>query len=265
MPPAVMKPCSSPMVRIGVRPSALRSAGFACGPRIATRQPGTSSGLVMRRTTTGFPPPDETTTGVGDGTTTFEPPDDSTTDDGGMTGDCPNVDTCQGASGIGLVSGDSGSDTVGASGSESTWIEFQVTENDDSLVGAQLSFTATLQSPAGADFDLYVYRSGAGGASGATVMAVDLPDQALAALEANAIDLVLINRKLDIDMSDGLEILKSIRSSSSKRDVPVMLVSNYADWQEKAVQMGAIYGFGKAELNRPETRARLAAVLEDSK
>ena len=118
-------------------------------------------------TTTGSPPPDETTTSVGDGTTTFEPPPgDSTTDDGGMTGDCPNVDTCQGASGIGLVSGDSGSDTVGASGSESTWIEFQVTENDDSLVGAQLSFTATLQSPAGADFDLYVYRSGAGGASG---------------------------------------------------------------------------------------------------
>ncbi len=100
---------------------------------------------------------------------------------------------------------------------------------------------------------------------GATVIAVDLPDQALAALETNAIDLVLINRKLDIDMSDGLEILKSIRSTSSKRDVPVMLVSNYPEWQDKAVQMGATYGFGKAELNRPETRARLAAVLEDSK
>jgi two-component system chemotaxis response regulator CheY len=97
---------------------------------------------------------------------------------------------------------------------------------------------------------------------GATVIAVDLPDQALSALETNAIDLVLINRKLDIDMSDGLEILKSIRSSSSKRDVPVMLVSNYPDWQDKAVQMGATYGFGKAELNRPETRTRLAAILE---
>lgn len=100
---------------------------------------------------------------------------------------------------------------------------------------------------------------------GATVIAVDLPDQALSVLESNAIDLVLVNRKLDIDMSDGLEILKSIRSTSSKRDVPVMLVSNYADWQEKAVQMGATYGFGKAELNRPETHARLAAVLEDGK
>lgn len=117
-------------------------------------------------TTTGFPPPDETTS-IGDGTTSFDPPPgDSTTDDGGSTGDCPNLDTCQGASGIGLVSGDQSSRTLGASGSESTWLEFQVTENDDSLVGAQLSFTATLLSPAGADFDLYVYRSGAGGASG---------------------------------------------------------------------------------------------------
>lgn len=97
---------------------------------------------------------------------------------------------------------------------------------------------------------------------GATVIAVDLPDQALSALETNAIDLVLINRKLDIDMSDGLEILKSIRSTSSKREVPVMLVSNFPEWQDKAVQMGATYGFGKAELNRPETRARLATILE---
>jgi hypothetical protein len=116
-------------------------------------------------TTTGFP--SDGTTSLGDGTTTFDPPPgDSTTDDGGSTGDCPNLDTCQNASGIGLVSGDQSSPTIGASGSESTWLEFQVTENDDSLVGAQLSFTATLLSPAGADFDLYVYRSGAGGASG---------------------------------------------------------------------------------------------------
>jgi CheY-like chemotaxis protein len=88
-----------------------------------------------------------------------------------------------------------------------------------------------------------------------------LPDQAIAVLEANSVDLVLINRKLDADGSDGLEILPRIRSGS-KFSVPVMLVSNYADWQQKAVELGAVYGFGKAELNRPETRARLAAILE---
>jgi PleD family two-component response regulator len=93
------------------------------------------------------------------------------------------------------------------------------------------------------------------------VLTADLPDQAMAVLEANPVDLVMINRKLDADGSDGLEILTRIRGGS-KSAVPVMLVSNYADWQQKAVEMGAVYGFGKAELNRPETRTRLAAILE---
>jgi DNA-binding response OmpR family regulator len=93
------------------------------------------------------------------------------------------------------------------------------------------------------------------------VLTADLPDQALSLLESSSVDLVLINRKLDADGSDGLEILSRIRKSS-KPSVPVMLVSNYADWQQKAVEMGAVYGFGKAELNRPETKTRLAAILE---
>ena len=96
---------------------------------------------------------------------------------------------------------------------------------------------------------------------GATVLTADLPDEALAILLKSSVDLVLINRLLDMDSSDGLAILSQIRVSS-KPDVPVMLVSNYAEWQEKAVEMGATYGFGKAQLNRPETRERLAAVLE---
>ena len=94
------------------------------------------------------------------------------------------------------------------------------------------------------------------------VLTADLPDQALASLEENSVDLVLINRLLDVDSSDGLAILKQIRAHKTKSDIPVMLVSNYPDWQQKAVAMGARYGFGKAELNLPETRARLAEILE---
>lgn len=92
------------------------------------------------------------------------------------------------------------------------------------------------------------------------MLTADLPDQALAVLNENPVDLVLLNRQLDIDSSDGLAILALIRASS-KPDVPVMLVSNYADWQQKAVKLGAVYGFGKAELNKPETRDRLASIL----
>lgn len=81
-------------------------------------------------------------------------------------------------------------------------------------------------------------------------------------LNENPVDLVLLNRQLDIDSSDGLAILALIRASS-KPDVPVMLVSNYADWQQKAVELGAVYGFGKAELNKPETRDRLGSILSN--
>lgn len=97
----------------------------------------------------------------------------------------------------------------------------------------------------------------------ATVLTADLPDQALSILDRSAVDLVLINRKLDADSSDGLEILTAIKSGAH-RNIPVMLVSNYPEWQQKAVTMGAVYGFGKAELNRAETRERLSAILVPS-
>ena len=44
------------------------------------------------------------------------------------------------------------------------------------------------------------------------VVAVDLADEALAAASNEAIDLVLINRKLDADYSDGMEILKALKA-----------------------------------------------------
>ncbi len=97
---------------------------------------------------------------------------------------------------------------------------------------------------------------------GAKVLTADLPADTLQLLESQNIDLVLINRKLDADDSDGMEILKQIRANQAIAGIPVMLVSNFPEWQEKAVAMGATYGFGKAELNRPETRQRLSAIIE---
>lgn len=115
--------------------------------------------------TTTSEPSEDSTTSVGD-ETTGQPPGGDTTDDGGPVGNCPNLDTCPTASGIGQVSGDEGSQMLTTSGSEPTWIEFQLTETDDALVGAGMSFTVTLTSPAAANFDLYVYRGMEGGSSG---------------------------------------------------------------------------------------------------
>lgn len=97
---------------------------------------------------------------------------------------------------------------------------------------------------------------------GVKVLTADLPADAMRILSSETVDLVLINRKLDADYSDGMEILGQIRADESLSGIPVMLVSNFPEWQEKAVAQGATYGFGKAELNRPETKQRLSAVLD---
>lgn len=80
-------------------------------------------------------------------------------------------------------------------------------------------------------------------------------------LEAESVDLVLINRKLDQDYSDGMEILKLIKSDTRFASIAVMMVTNYPDVQEQAVRLGALPGFGKLSLASEETLSRLSKVL----
>jgi CheY-like chemotaxis protein len=87
------------------------------------------------------------------------------------------------------------------------------------------------------------------------------PDDALDLLRQDKFDLVLVNRKLDADYSDGLEIIKSIKADAKLAAVPCMLITNYADHQDAAIAAGATRGFGKKELAAPETHARLKSIL----
>ncbi len=73
--------------------------------------------------------------------------------------------------------------------------------------------------------------------------------------------LVLVNRQLDADGSEGIDVIRAIKADESVSSIPVMLVSNFADAQEAALAAGAEPGFGKAQLDAAETLARLAAVL----
>ena len=75
---------------------------------------------------------------------------------------------------------------------------------------------------------------------------------------------VLVNRKLDADYSDGLAIIQAAKSEDELKSVPIMLVSNYADAQEAAVAEGAVEGFGKAELSAPATKEKLQVYLADA-
>ncbi len=91
--------------------------------------------------------------------------DGGSTTDGGNE-DCPHDTTCPLATVIGEVSGDEDSSPILRQGMEPTWVSFQVTEDNDGVTGENLEFTATLTSPPGIDYDLYVYRGDPGADTG---------------------------------------------------------------------------------------------------
>ncbi len=77
--------------------------------------------------------------------------------------------------------------------------------------------------------------------------------------------LILVNRLLDADGSPGMNVLASLQSDNATADIPLMIVSNYAEAQEAAVAAGAVQGFGKSSLNAPETVALLGKYLDSTK
>ena len=96
----------------------------------------------------------------------------------------------------------------------------------------------------------------------AAVVQAHGPEDALATLRNGGIDLVLVNRKLDRDYTDGVDIIKQIKADAELAVTPCMLITNLADHQQLAVQAGAEMGFGKLELGKPETHERLSAILQ---
>ena len=89
----------------------------------------------------------------------------------------------------------------------------------------------------------------------------DAADDALAQLKAGRFDLILVNRKLDIDYSDGIDVIRALKADPATASVPVMLVTNYPEHQDAAVAAGAIRGFGKLEFGNPATKEALTTVL----
>jgi CheY-like chemotaxis protein len=86
-------------------------------------------------------------------------------------------------------------------------------------------------------------------------------DDALPALRDGRFDLVLVNRKLDQDYSDGLEVIRKIKQAADLSHVPAMLVTNYDEHHEAAMKIGALRGFGKLDLAKPETVEKLTPIL----
>ena len=87
--------------------------------------------------------------------------------------------------------------------------------------------------------------------------------QAVEAASKKPYDLILINRILDADSSAGMDVLASLKLNPSSKEIPVMIISNYEDAQEKAIEKGAVAGFGKGALDSEETLAKLKKYLSD--
>lgn len=86
--------------------------------------------------------------------------------------------------------------------------------------------------------------------------------EALQALESANFDLILVNRKLDEDYSDGIEVIKAIKADCRYSTLPIMLITNYEEHQQQAIAIGAYRGFGKLSLASPQTIQLLAEILD---
>lgn len=85
----------------------------------------------------------------------------TTVPDAGSTS-CTSPNTCATSTDLGTVSGDQNADTKTFQGTGSQWFRVRVTEDDNSVFGTKLGVKADLVSPAGTNFDVFVYRAGDG-------------------------------------------------------------------------------------------------------
>jgi CheY-like chemotaxis protein len=83
----------------------------------------------------------------------------------------------------------------------------------------------------------------------AAVLEAHSAEDALRLLRTERIHLVLVSRRMDRDQTDGIEIIKQITATPDLAATQTMLITNYPEYQEKAVEAGAQRGFGKADLN----------------
>lgn len=123
-------------------------AGSSGGPR---RDSGgindsaaTTDGLVRRDTGT-----------TADDASTIS--DASTTSDASSAAACANPSACGAALAAGEVKGDNPSTPVTVTGTTSRWVKIRVKEDDNSIFGYPLTLRATLNSPPGSNFDLFLY------------------------------------------------------------------------------------------------------------
>ncbi|MFQ5500867.1 MAG: hypothetical protein ACE5EQ_01040 [Phycisphaerae bacterium] len=86
-------------------------------------------------------------------------------------------------------------------------------------------------------------------------------DEALDRMRSKPYALVLVNRLIFRDGSEGIALVRQAKAETALSKTPIMLISNFAKVQDAAVAEGAERGFGKDALFQAETSKRLSAFL----
>jgi two-component SAPR family response regulator len=95
-----------------------------------------------------------------------------------------------------------------------------------------------------------------------SVVRIDSTEEAIENLQKDSYDLVLVNRKLDIDYTDGTILIEKMKSHPSLKNIPIMLISNYPEYQDEAIKLGAVKGIGKLEYGSSESVEKFKNILE---
>lgn len=94
----------------------------------------------------------------------------------------------------------------------------------------------------------------------AKVTRVKLLQKTIGYLGKQDYDLVIINRIGAFDQESGLELIKKIKKDGRFK-APLMMVTNYKDQMDKAIESGAVAGYGKDKLYDKETVELLSKYL----
>lgn len=86
-------------------------------------------------------------------------------------------------------------------------------------------------------------------------------DEALEKMRETDYALVLVNRLIFDDASPGLRLIESAQLDDKLSQVPIMMISNFKEAQETAIEAGAVAGFGKNSIFDKSTRQRVANYL----
>jgi len=81
-------------------------------------------------------------------------------------------------------------------------------------------------------------------------------------LEKQDYDLVIINRIGAFDQESGLELIEKIKEDGRFK-APLMMITNYKDQMDKAVEKGAVPGYGKDKLHDKDTIELLSRYLSE--